>query len=96
MAHKPKNCLHYQPLEKPRCYPLELNANDLHICLWESGGKFKWTVAYFLDSKEGPDLKFVGTRPLDRRVNWDKFRQCVEQGYREATIRGQERTAETQ
>ena len=76
----------YKPLEKPRRYPLELN-DDLHICLWSEDGKFKWTVAYFNKGKEGYGLHFVGDRPLDSRVNWDHFRECVILGQRLADER---------
>ena len=45
-------------------------------------GKFKWTVAYFAKGSEGYDLRFVGDRPLDSRVNWDHFRELVILGQR--------------
>ena len=75
----PKNKQHYNPVEKPRRYPLEL-CKDHHICLWSKEGTFKWTVAYFVKGSEGFDLHFVGDRPLDERVNWDHFRELVIQG----------------
>jgi len=80
-AYGPRNCEHYRPLEKPTRYPLELSAN-LHICLWAEDGTHKWTIAYFLRSKEGYDLHFVGDRPFKSRVNWDHFRECAVQGQR--------------
>lgn len=73
------NKRYYKPLEKPKRYPLELT-KDLHICLWSEDGKYKWTVAYFLDDKEGFDLHFVGDRALDKRVNWVHFRELILQG----------------
>ena len=75
----PENHEHYHPLEEPRRYPLELG-KDLHICLWDVHGKFKWTIAYFIADKEGYDLHFVGDRPLDGRVDWEHFRELVVQG----------------
>jgi hypothetical protein len=80
------NRRYYQPLEKPRRYPLELN-DTLHICLWSEDGKFKWTIAFFYKGKEGYNLHFVGDRPLDSRVNWDHFRELVILGQRLADQR---------
>ena len=78
---RPVNDRYYRPVEKPIRYPLELCA-DHHICLWSEDGKFKWTVAYFAKGSEGYDLRFVGDRPLDSRVNWDHFRELVILGQR--------------
>ena len=75
-----KNTEHYNPLNHPKRYPLELD-NRLHICLWGETGQSTWTTAYFVNDKEGPELKFVGDRPLDRRVDWDDLRVVVELGY---------------
>lgn len=69
----------YNPLEKPIRYPLEL-CDNLHICLWDESGKFKWTIAFFEADREGHDLRFVGNRPLDFRVDWMDFGDLVRQG----------------
>lgn len=61
--------------------PLELTHKDLHICLWDEKGKYKWTVGYFDFDKEGPWFKFVGDRPLDERVNWVNFQKLIKLGY---------------
>ena len=82
----PENKRYYNPVERPRRYPLELT-EDLHICLWSSDGKFKWTVAFFCEGKEGYDLRFVGDRPLDSRVDWVHFRELVILGQRLADER---------
>lgn len=81
-----RNTAHYQPQENPRRYPLEL-APNLHICLWNEDGVFKWTIALFDWTREGYELRFIGDRPLDRRVNWEHFREVVEQGQRIADER---------
>ena len=60
-------------------YPLELNA-DLHICLWDEKGEYKWTIAYWQKDSEGYDLHFVGDRPMDKRVDWRNFETIVRQG----------------
>lgn len=69
----------YNPLEKPIRYPLELCEN-LHICLWDESGKFKWTIAFFEADREGYDLRFIGGRPLNARVDWMHFGELVIQG----------------
>jgi hypothetical protein len=74
-----KNARYYNPMEKPTMYPLELT-DDLHICLWDSKGEYKLTVAYWIDGEEGYDLHFVGDRPLDKRVDWQAFKSVVRQG----------------
>jgi hypothetical protein len=76
---KPVKTEHYNPIERPRRYPLELR-DDGHICLWSENGEYKWTIALFNRHKEGYDLTFVGDRPLDPRVNWTHFREIIEQG----------------
>ena len=76
---KPMNCKYYNPQETPIQYPLELT-EELHICLWDKEGKYKWTIAYWVEDSEGYDLKFVGDRPFDKRVKWKPFRQLVKQG----------------
>ena len=73
--------INYRPQEMPTLYPLELTKGH-HICLWSPDGRFKWTIAYFEINKEGPDLRFVGDRPLDRRVNWGDFQEIIRQGYK--------------
>lgn len=70
---------HYHPQEQPRMYPLELGP-DLHICLWDTQGEYKWTIAYFVKGEEGYDLQFIGDRPLDERVNWEHFQEIIRQG----------------
>lgn len=91
----PKDRTYYRPQENPIRYPLELNP-DGHICLWNEDGKYKFTIAY-LDvnwKDRDVDLKFVSGRPLDERVNWDHFREVIEQGYRMMARRmGQEESA---
>ena len=77
------NLKYYKPLENPTRYPLELT-EDLHICLWDEAGKSKVTIAYFVEDKEGYDLKFVGDRPLDKRVKWKHFKKLIKQGQKMA------------
>ncbi len=84
-----KNTRYYHPLEQPTRYPLELTANH-HICLWAQNGEYKWTIAYFAHDKEGVQLVFVGDRPLDKRVNWQHFEQCVRQGQKLADAKWDE------
>ena len=60
--------------------PLELTKN-LHVCLWSEDNTYKWTIGYFTEDKEGPWFKFVGNRPLDKRVNWKHFGEIVKLGY---------------
>lgn len=83
---KPAKLEHYKPLESPPKYPLELCEN-LHICLWEPEGTYKWTIAYFHKDREGYDLKFCGDRPLDPRVNWEHFRELIVLGQKIADER---------
>jgi len=63
-------------------YPLELK--DTHIHLWEKGGSSKYTIALFkyLKSDECWELHFIGERPLDSRVNKEKFFELVQLGYK--------------
>ena len=84
-----KNTRYYHPLEEPTRYPLELTA-DHHICLWAQDGEYKWTIAYFVHDKEGAQLVFVGDRPLDERVNWKHFEQCIRQGQKLADAKWDE------
>lgn len=65
-------------------YPLELDSN-WHVCLWSADGKYKWTIGMFrnLNHEEGPDFCFVGERPFDARVDWEKFKRLIEIGYKE-------------
>ena len=76
---QPTDLRYYQPLERPRRYPLELTEN-LHICLWSKNGKLKWTIAYWQRLNDGYNLHFVGNRPLDLRVNWEHFRELIALG----------------
>ena len=87
-----KNNAVYQPQEYPTRYPLELTP-DLHICLWDSAGEYRYTIAYFRDDKEGSELHFVGDRPLNERVNWSHFRELVQQGQSLANLRFEEMKA---
>lgn len=80
------NLLYYRPLESPKRYPLELT-KSLHVCLWDTEGRYKWTIAYWQKDKEGYDLQFVGDRPLDKRVNWSHFRKIIVQGQKIADDR---------
>jgi len=75
----PKSTKHYKPLEEPNAYPLELTEN-LHICLWNEKGEYKWTIAYWQKDKEGYFLVFVGNRPLNKRVKWKKLKAIIKQG----------------
>ena len=61
--------------------PLELTHRDLHICLWSESECYKWTIGYFEFDSEGPRFKFVGERPMDARVDWEKFRELIKLGY---------------
>ena len=77
---EPKNTKHYNPLEEPRAYPLELNEKNLHICLWDEKGEYKWTIAMWSKGEEGYSLEFIGHRPLNKRVKWKKLKSIVKQG----------------
>jgi len=83
---KPVKLEHYNPLEIPTRYPLELTDN-LHICLWSPDGTHKWTIALWSRDKEGYDLHFIGPRPLDERVRWKHFRKLIKQGQKIADKR---------
>jgi len=76
---EPKSTKHYKPLETPTAYPLELNEN-LHICLWDEKGEYKWTIALWSKGKEGYSLEFIGHRPLNKRVKWKKLKAIIKQG----------------
>lgn len=74
------NLEHYRPQEIPTRYPLELTP-DLHICLWFPEGNAKMSIGYWHSfGDDGYDFKFVGDRPLSPRINWDHFRELLEQG----------------
>jgi hypothetical protein len=60
--------------------PLELTKEN-HICLWSADETYKWTIGYFELEGEGPRFKFVGERPMDARVDWEKFRELIKLGY---------------
>ena len=84
----PVSTKHYNPMEEPTRYPLELT-QDGHICLWDEEGGYKWTIAMFVPHSEGGfDLHFVGDRPLDKRVKWKHLRKIVKQFH--ATAKGPE------
>ena len=61
------------------CDDLELT-EYLHITLWSTDRTYRWTIAYFAKNSEGYYLQFVGDRPLDKRVNWRRFRKLIEKG----------------
>ena len=88
---EPKNTKHYKPLETPTAYPLELNEN-LHICLWDKKGEYKWTIAMWSKGKEGYSLEFIGHRPLNKRVKWKKLKAIIKQGQAIADKRFSEET----
>lgn len=75
---------HYKPLETPTRYPLELRfseTNDmLEVLLWSENDQHCWVIAWWRWHKEGPELHFVGDRPLDDRVKWKHFGKIVKQG----------------
>ena len=77
----PANARYYHPQEPVPRYPLELD-DRLHVNLWSEDGEFKWSIAYFLFEKEGPEVRFVGDRPFDKRVDWAHFRELLEYGQR--------------
>lgn len=82
----PADRTHYDPQEFPTRYPLELTPS-LHVCLWSDDGSFKWTVGLWQFTKEGPEFRFVGDRPLDCRVDWAHLREIIAQGQRMAEQR---------
>lgn len=77
-----RNREYYHPQEVPNRYPLELTP-AAEICLWGESNESKWVLAYFRspDGDDPPDLRWVGDRPLDPRVNWEHFRELCVQGY---------------
>lgn len=62
-------------------YPLEIQST--HINLWAEDGKYKWTIALFeySSNEEVWDLKYIGKRPLDPRVDWNKLKELTQIGY---------------
>jgi hypothetical protein len=72
----------YKPLENPRRYPLELalEHGHLHVNLWSANNSCKWTIGRFVKDQEGYDFQFIADRPFHDRVNWEHFREVVEQG----------------
>lgn len=60
--------------------PLELS-KDLHICMWSEDESYKWTIAYFDHTKDGPFIRSVGERILDVSVNWDQFHELIRLGF---------------
>ena len=79
MDRPTRNERYYNPQEIPAMFPLELT-KEFHICLWDESGEYKWTVALWRFGKEGPELEFVGDRPLDKRIDWRNFEALVRQG----------------
>jgi len=76
----PINNRYYNPQEPYPRYPLELSKNH-HINLWSDNGEYKWAIAIFIfDNDEGPDLRFIGDRPFDNRVNWKHFEELARHG----------------
>jgi hypothetical protein len=73
--------LQHLRISSDKLLPLELTQNELHICLWDEEGKYKWTIGYFDFDKEGPWFKFVGDRPMDKRVDWKVFQRLLKLGY---------------
>jgi hypothetical protein len=69
----------FQTVEKGRRSPLELT-HDLHICLWTELRDYKCTIALWTKHKEGYEVRFVGDRPLDGRVNWKDFEKLIRKG----------------
>jgi len=48
------------------------NQGQLEIAQW--GESFSWVIAYWVEHKDGGfDLKFVGNRPFDGKVNPKDF-----------------------
>lgn len=74
----------YKPLESPPRYPLELRFSDtndmLEVLLWAENDRHCWVIAWWRWHKEGPELHFVGDRPLDARVKWKHFGKIVKHG----------------
>ena len=61
-------------------YPLELSGN--HICLWNENGDSKYTIALFEKDNDGcNDLRFIGDRPMDERVDQINFFALIELGF---------------
>ena len=69
----------YKPQEPVPRYPLELSERG-HIELWDEKGEYKWSIALWDITGEGPELRFVGDRPLDKRVNWKHFEELIRHG----------------
>ena len=88
---EPKEGRYYKPLEEPRAYPLELTEN-LHICLWDEKGEYKWVIAMWSKGKEGYSLEFIGDRPLNKRVKWKKLKAVIKQGQKIAGKRFSQET----
>jgi len=70
----------FKPLQD--YYPLELKGTHIH--LWEKDGSSKYTIAMFdyLENDECWELRFIGERPLDNRVDKEKFFELVQLGYK--------------
>lgn len=41
-----------------------------------------YVIAYFENTSEGYNLRFVGDRPLGESVNWKEFGKLIKIGYR--------------
>jgi len=61
----------------------DLEYLDGHINLYSEDGTYKWSISYFVSHSDGWDLKFVGKRPFDARVDWDEFQRLIWVGYKE-------------
>ena len=71
----------YYPAKCLPRYPLELvrDKESLHICLWHESDNYQWTIALVEYHKEGPEVRFCGSRPYDARVNWTHFKELCQQ-----------------
>lgn len=83
---KPVNDRYYDPQEPIPRYPLELGSN-LHVNLWSEDGKYKWSISTFVNTADGPEVRFVGDRPFDKRVNWEHFGELLKHGQLLADVR---------
>jgi hypothetical protein len=54
-----------------------LDEKGLAITLWSTDGTHCWTIGHWRRHSEGYDLVFLGSRPLDTRVDWVMLREVV-------------------
>lgn len=85
----PRSKEYLSKIEVASFYPLELRLNDkeylcnLEIVYWKrdsSNKDFCYTLAYWAYTREGFELKFIGSRPLDAGVRWPDFGKLVRLG----------------